>query len=92
MTNHPNRSLPARPVLDDNSFDAMVLGFARTEVGALRIAQKWAKDHGEEGVIGVQAVTSVRVTHDPDINTATQADRANAAGCGWVVTVTPATP
>jgi hypothetical protein len=91
MTNHPNRSLPALPVLDDDAFDGMVLGFARTETGALKIARRHAAKTETEGVIGVQQIGSLRVTADPDINTKAQAARANAAGRGWVMIVTPLT-
>lgn len=83
MTNHPNRSLP---ILDDNSSDAMVLGFACTVAGAEKIGRKHAETTGQT-FAGVERATSVKVTYNPDINTRTQADRANAAGRGWVVLV-----
>jgi hypothetical protein len=76
---------PLLPVLDANEFDGMVLGFARTEAGALRIAQKWHKSRGFNTTVRVEKVSSIRVTHDPDINTKSQANRANAAGSGWAI-------
>lgn len=74
------------PVLDDNSSDAMVLGFARTVAGAEKIGRKHAETIGQI-FSGVERATSVEVTYNPDINTRSQADRANAAGRGWVVLV-----
>jgi hypothetical protein len=73
------------PVLDDSKRDGMVLGFATTKVGALRVAMRWARQHGIDGVIGVNMQWGVNVTYDPEINTRAEARRAEAAGSGWVV-------
>ena len=86
MVNHPNRGLPALPVLADSSHDASVLGFARTETAAMRIAKAHADNNGYDvGAVGVALQDGIEVTYDPIINTRARADRANAAGRGWVV-------
>lgn len=62
----------------------MVLGFARTVAGAQKIGRRHAATVGQT-FEGVEVVSSVKVTYNPDINTRDQADRANSAGRGWIV-------
>jgi hypothetical protein len=77
-----------RPILDEDTIDAMVIGFASTERGARRIAMAWARRNDIEAIIGLETISSVRLAFNPDLNTREQHRRANAAGRGWVMTVT----
>ncbi len=88
MTNHPNRNLTALPVLDDNTTTATVMGWARTETGAIRVATKWFADHGNEGAVAVTKEGGVKIEFNRDINTDREVERANRAGSGWIVSFT----
>ncbi len=75
------------PVIDEDTDQAMVLGFASTLRGAMRIVLRYAKEREISGAIGVERITDFRVPYDPDLNTPDQAKRANAAAHGWVMRI-----
>ncbi len=84
MTNHPRRNLHLLPVMNDNTRDAMVWGFARTHAGAVRVAMKWCADHGIDGYITISKQGGVELRFNPDLHTQSEVNRANNAGAGWI--------
>ena len=90
MTNHPSRNLPLMPVMDDNTRDAMVWGFARTQAGAVRVAKKWCADHGIDGDITISKQGGVELRFNHDLHTQSDVNRANNAGAGWIANVSEA--
>ncbi len=78
------------PVLDDNTADAMVLGWASSVAGAYRVAQREAIRLGHEGVVSVHLESDVRLRYDPDLHTRAEIARAERVGRrAYIMTVEP---
>lgn len=73
------------PVLDDNSSQGMVLGWARTKVGALRVVRNWAARHPGFSDRCQVHIETVNISFDPDIHQEFEIDRVNRVGRGWIL-------
>lgn len=79
-----------RPILDAETKDAAILGFATTLTGAYRVASravaKHARDGGEPvGLWHLRPIAIDGLAFDPDVNTRKDHDRACRVAYGWVV-------
>lgn len=78
------------PVIDANTRDAMIFGFAATERGAVQVAKRGLKGTGYTNIItGVEKQHSVAIRFDPHIHTAAEVRRANRIGSAWVLVEAP---
>jgi hypothetical protein len=86
MGNHPNRGLPGLPLIYEYDHEVTVLGFARTEVGAMRIVRSFCEAEGyDPNRFRLEPVDRVEISDNRLYNTRAKADRANAAGRGWTL-------
>lgn len=73
------------PVLDDNTVDAMVLGWATNRAGAMRIVLRRAKEDRHTGYAYDVSVQPVHLNQNEDLHLPGEAARVNRIGRGWVL-------